>query len=216
MKRFWGARGSGKGNNVTTERRPMTETKIVRFPQSQFTKERNNIFDKAGITLKQARVLELLFLYPTHMLTYGELGKILNTSNNAIGRIVFALKKKGMVAREISDGGGVFMEDRDFENPIPCDQWDVMLDSEAGDLRERFRAWDQWLTENEESVKTEMAPYLIQKHRKFLLEHFKVREDVERIRASTRNTHQPDPAATPKPEPAHWCVVLPVKERTAT
>jgi hypothetical protein len=150
---------------------------------SRFTETKNNVFDAAGITLKQAQLLEYMFLYG-EFISYKELAEHFDTTHNVIGRMVAALRRKGMANRSIGGECDGYTKD-----PVPCDEWEVYLDGAAWDLRKSFKEWDAWLHEQKAAEEAESA----NRYAKW---------ESERKAKKARI------------EPAHWCVVLPVKTRT--
>lgn len=108
---------------------------------SRFVEVQNNLFAKAGITLRQARMLELLFIEISPM-TYWDLAVELETSIQTVGRLVNTLRKKGLVLRYIDQGNE--------EDPIPCQDWEVEVTEAAYALRDSFAAWSDWICEQQE------------------------------------------------------------------
>jgi DNA-binding MarR family transcriptional regulator len=98
--------------------------KADKIPHSRFTTSMSTVFETAGITLKQAQVLEYLFLVP--QATYRGIAHQFDTSPINIGRAVGALLRRGMVRRVEEQG--------------------VTVERAGWRLRLSHRAWDAWLT----------------------------------------------------------------------
>jgi DNA-binding MarR family transcriptional regulator len=91
---------------------------------SRFTTTPSSIFETAGITLKQAQVLEYLFL--VSQATYRGIAHQFDTLPINVGRSVGALLRRGM-ARRIGEQA-------------------VTVDRAVWRLRVSYAAWDAWLT----------------------------------------------------------------------
>jgi DNA-binding MarR family transcriptional regulator len=100
-----------------------------KISHSRFTTTPNSVFDNAKVTLRQAQLLEFLFLHPNGRATLTDLARQFGTSNVTIGLSVNALLKRGLV-RRVSDSDDRF----------------VTPDRAAWRLRLSFHAWDRWLT----------------------------------------------------------------------
>jgi DNA-binding MarR family transcriptional regulator len=103
--------------------RPETTQKIT---HSRFTTTPSSVWDNAGITLRQAMLLEYLFLMPSGRATYKDLAAQYDTSPINVGRSVGALARRGMVRR--------------------VGEQAVTVDRAAWRLRITYAAWDAWLT----------------------------------------------------------------------
>jgi hypothetical protein len=112
--------------SMTRKRSMERAEKADKIPHSRFTTTPSSIFETAGITLKQAQVLEYLFLMPAGQATYRGIAHQFDTSPINIGRTAGALLRRGMVRRVGEQG--------------------VTVERAGWRLRVSYAAWDSWLT----------------------------------------------------------------------
>jgi|tagenome__1003787_1003787.scaffolds.fasta_scaffold20903718_4 hypothetical protein len=106
------------------------DAQIEYLPHSRFIHPISPAFENAGITPQQARVLEVLFLWPSRRAPYDDLAEQFDAHHrNTLGRTLTAMERRGMV-RCVSTGYSSH----------------VVLDRAAWRLRLSFSAWDRWLT----------------------------------------------------------------------
>lgn len=153
---------------------------------SKFTRMPNNVFKNAGVTLKQAQLLEYLFLFEETTVTYGDLAAHFRATNNVVGRLVSPLRKKGMVRREIVAPNASLFDAGHIEDPIACSDWDVVLGGEAWKLRRSFAAWDQWLTQ-----KTALVSGELEKRKTARIDELmaRIKEDLDKEAMETQAKH---------------------------
>ena len=100
--------------SMTRKRSMERAEKADKIPHSRFTTTPSSIFETAGITLKQAQVLEYLFLMPAGQATYRTAG---------------ALLRRGMVRRVGEQG--VTVERAGWRLRVSYAAWDSWLTAEA-------------------------------------------------------------------------------------
>jgi hypothetical protein len=96
-----------------------------KFP-SRFTKVLKPVFQQAGLSLQQARMLEYLFLRPDKGATYRDLTGAIDMTATEIEKIVATMVKRGLLRRS-GDGRSVF------------------VDYVAWWIRSDYPAWGAWI-----------------------------------------------------------------------
>jgi hypothetical protein len=154
---------AGTPNFSTLPKGSMERTeKADKIQHSRFTTTMSPVFEAAGLTLRQAQLLEFLFLCPTGQASYRGIAHQYDTSPVNIGRSVGTLLRRGMVRR--------------------MGEQAVAVDRAAWRLRIRYSAWDPWLTAEARQKVQECAPSISGE---------KIRPSLERRREGHRTRQGP-------------------------